>query len=324
VIFFFANVLNWNLDKKMFALSLDNAAANKVAVDIVIDNAKDLLICGGKFFHVRCANHILNLVAKDGLAVIGNAIGNIRMFITTIKRSPLQSEAFEKCAKECDLDTKKALSLDVATRWNSTYIMIRDAIYYKDAFDRLAKKDKDRFGHMAPSSDDWLNAINISKCLKKFYDVTLLFSGTSYPTANHFFRKFSEIKMAIARWCKSSDIIICTMAFSMRMKFDKYWDMNNTALAVGAFLDPRYKHKMVELYMSKIYDSERAELDKLSFMNIINELFVFYSSNINAKTTNMASTSKESEFVPNKTNSLMDNEDEDEVILMSCMQQQIM
>jgi hypothetical protein len=317
-------VLNWNLDKKMLALSLDNVAANKVVVDMVIDNAKDLLICGGKFFHVRCANHILNLVAKDGLAVIGNVIGNTRMFITTIKKSLLQSKAYEKCAKECDLDTKKALSLDVATRWNFTYIMIRDAIYYKDAFDRLAKEDKDRFGHMAPSSDDWLNAINISKCLKKFYDVTLLFSGTSYPTANHFFRKFSEIKMAIARWCKSSDIIICTMAFSMRMKFDKYWDMNNTALAVGAFLDPRYKHKMVELYMSKIYDSERAELDKLSFMNIINELFVFYSSNINAKTTNMASTSKESEFVPNKTNSLMDNEDEDEVILMSCMQQQIM
>ena len=76
--------------------------------------------------------------------------------------------------------------------------------------------------------------------------------------------------------------------------------------------------------MSKMYDSERVELEKLSFMNIINELFAFYLSNINAKTTNMASTSKESEFVPNKTNSLMDNEDEDEVILMSCMQQQIM
>ena len=67
---FFANVLNWNLDKKMFALSLDNAASNKVVIDIVIDSAKDLLVCGGKFFHVRCANHILNLVARDGLAVI--------------------------------------------------------------------------------------------------------------------------------------------------------------------------------------------------------------------------------------------------------------
>jgi hypothetical protein len=82
--------------------------------------------------------------------------------------------------------------------------------------------------------------------------------------------------MAIARWCERSDVIICTMAFSMKEKFDKYWDMNNMALAVGAFLDPRYKHKMVKLYMSKMYDSERAELEKLSFINVINELFAFY------------------------------------------------
>jgi hypothetical protein len=139
---FFANVLNWNLDKKMFALSLDNASSNKVVADIVIDHAKDLLVCGGKFFHVRCANHILNLVARDGLVVTAHAIGNIRHFITIIKRSPLQLEAFEKCARECDLDPKKYLSLDVATRWNSTYIMVRDAIYYKNAFDRLAKKKR--------------------------------------------------------------------------------------------------------------------------------------------------------------------------------------
>ena len=46
---FFANVLNWNLDKKMFALSLDNAAANKVAVEIVTQNCKELLVCDGKF-----------------------------------------------------------------------------------------------------------------------------------------------------------------------------------------------------------------------------------------------------------------------------------
>lgn len=140
--------------------------------------------------------------------------------------------------------------------------MIRDAIYYKDAFDRLAKKDKERFGHINPSSTEWLNAANISKYLKKFYDVTLLFSGTLYPTSNHFFRKFSEIKMAIARWCESSDLTICTMAYSMKEKFDKYWEMSNMALAVGAFFDPRYKHKMVELYMSKMYDSEKAEVEK--------------------------------------------------------------
>jgi hypothetical protein len=104
---FYANVLNWNLDKKIFALSLANAAANEVAVDIVTQNAKELLVCDGKFFHVRCANHILSLVDRDGLSCIGSAIGIIRQFVTIIKRSPLQLEAFEKCAKECDLDPKK-------------------------------------------------------------------------------------------------------------------------------------------------------------------------------------------------------------------------
>jgi hypothetical protein len=149
--------------------------------------------------------------------------------------------------------------------------MVRDAIYYKNAFDRLAKKEKDRYGHINPSAIDWLNASNISKCLKKFYDVTLLFFSTSYPTANHFFRKFSEIKMSVARWCDSGDPIICTMAYSMRDKFDKYWEMNNMALAVGAFLDPRYKHRMVELYMSKMYDSEMAELEKMAFMSYMQQ-----------------------------------------------------
>jgi hypothetical protein len=261
--------------------------------------------------HVRCANHILNLVARDGLSCIGSVIGNIRLFVTIIKRSPLQLEAFEKCAKECDLDPKKALSLDVATRWNSTYIMIRDVIYYKNAFDRLAQKNKDKYGHINPSSTEWSNDANISKCLKKFYDVTFLFSGTSYPTANHFFRKFSEIKVVIARWCDSSDLTICTMAFSMRQKFDKYCEMNNVALAVGAFLDPRYKHWMVELYISKMYDIDKAELETLVFMNVINELFTYYSSVITAKSTTKTSkgaSSKESEFVPHK-NTLVDEDD---------------
>jgi hypothetical protein len=113
---FYANVLNLNLDKKMFALSLDNAAANKVVVETVTQNVKELLVCDEKFFHIRCANYILNLIARNRLSCIGSVIGNIRKFVTIIKTSPLQLEAFEKCAKECNLDHKKVLSLDVATR----------------------------------------------------------------------------------------------------------------------------------------------------------------------------------------------------------------
>jgi hypothetical protein len=73
---------------------------------------------------------------------------------------------------------------------------------------------------------------------------------------------------------------------------------------------------MVELYISKMYDIDKAELEKLVFMNVINELFTYYSSVITAKSTTKTSkgaSSKESEFVQHK-NTLVD-EDDDEVDL---------
>jgi hypothetical protein len=39
-----------------------------------------------------------------------------------------------KRAAECELDTSKAIQLDVSTRWNSTYLMLRDLLHYKPAF----------------------------------------------------------------------------------------------------------------------------------------------------------------------------------------------
>jgi hypothetical protein len=49
-------MLKWNVDKKLFALTLDNAAANELATkDIVADikaTRTSSLVCDGIFFHV--------------------------------------------------------------------------------------------------------------------------------------------------------------------------------------------------------------------------------------------------------------------------------
>jgi hypothetical protein len=134
-------MVKWNVDKKLFALTLDNAAANEVAAKDIIADIKatgtSSLVCDGIFFHVRCACHILNLVARDGFTVITLTIENIRQLVLAVKGSPLQWEELMKRANECGLDTTKGLSLDVSTRWNFTYMMLRDALYYKNAFMRL-------------------------------------------------------------------------------------------------------------------------------------------------------------------------------------------
>jgi len=64
----------------MFSLTLDNAASNEVCVKHGISKLKEYppLVCDGEFFHVRCANHVLNLVARDGLDQISDAVWVLR------------------------------------------------------------------------------------------------------------------------------------------------------------------------------------------------------------------------------------------------------
>jgi hypothetical protein len=262
----------------MLSLTLDNAAANEVVVkDIIADLMSNTtsMVCDGTFFHVRCACHILNLVARDGLSVIGGAIENIRALVLAVKGSPLQWEELMKRATECGLDTTKGLSLDVSTRWNSTYLMLRDAFYYKAAFMRLKSSDRQRYEKITLSPNEWAMAYKLYQCLKKFFDLTELLSGTLYPTANLFYRGFCEIKVLLDDWCVSEDTTISTMASSMSRKFEKYWKKSSTTLAVACFLDPRYKKRLIEFYMRKFYgNSSQDHVDEL--VSVIKKLYQFY------------------------------------------------
>lgn len=190
---FYDSVLDWNLDRKLLALTLDNASANDVCARGLVQKLNKIqpLICDGAFFHVRCLNHIFNLVAQDGLKQISSSISNIRNTVWIVKNSPLQWEEFMKCASECDgLDITCGLSLDVPTRWNSTFLMLKQAIHYRLAFNRLFLRHRHKYLKCAPTDDDWTMAKSLCTCLKRFYDATLIFSGSSYPTAIYFLQNF--------------------------------------------------------------------------------------------------------------------------------------
>ncbi|RLN04677.1 activator-like transposable element [Panicum miliaceum] len=276
-------MVKWYIDKRLFALTLDNAAANEVAVkDIIADlkantSASSSLVCDGIFFHVRCACHILNLVARDGLSVIGHTIENIRHLVLAVKGSPLQWEELMKRATECGLDTSKGLSLDVSTRWNSTNLMLRDALYYKAAFMRLKSSDCRRYEKITPSPSEWSMVFRLFQCLKKFFDLTELLSGILYPTANLFYRGFYEIKILLDEWRLSGDGTISDMAISMSKKFNKYRKKSSTTLAIACFLDPRYKKRLIEFYMRKFYGhASNVRVDEI--VDVIKKLYQFYAT----------------------------------------------
>ena len=113
--------------------------------------------------------------------------------------------------------------------------------------------------------------------MKKFYDLTVLLSGTSYATANLFYSGFCEINELLDNWCLGADFTIKKMAIAMSEKFEKYWTCSSMSLAVACFLDPRYKKKLLEYYMRKFYgDYYQIHLDE--FLTVVKNLYQFYAS----------------------------------------------
>jgi len=168
------------------------------------------------------------------------------------------SEARKIVFKECviqvrGIDTKVGLRMDVATRWNSTYLMLETAIRYRRAFGCLAIRDKN-YVH-CPSSDEWKRAEKMCEFLKPFYVMTNLISGSSYPTSNHYFMQIWKIECLLRENANSDDLTIKDMSLTMMKKFSKYWDHYRDILAIGAILDPRMKFETIRFCYSKINHS---------------------------------------------------------------------
>ncbi|XP_026428788.1 zinc finger BED domain-containing protein RICESLEEPER 2-like [Papaver somniferum] len=96
-----------------------------------------------KYLHVRCSAHVLALVIKDAVRLFNESVKRIRSVIKYVLGSPSRYEKFKQCASLAKVDYKKALNLDVYTRWNNTYLMLEAAQRYEKVFAMLAQIDKD-------------------------------------------------------------------------------------------------------------------------------------------------------------------------------------
>uniref|UniRef100_A0A803PJV5 HAT C-terminal dimerisation domain-containing protein n=1 Tax=Cannabis sativa TaxID=3483 RepID=A0A803PJV5_CANSA len=121
-------------------LKVDNASSNDVALRklkghlLEKDNTFPL---NGEIFHMRCSTYILNSIVSDGLKELNEAISSIRNAVRYVRSSPARMKRFKESCMDANIDTKALLCLDVAARWNSTYMMLEAAIKFKKAFDNL-------------------------------------------------------------------------------------------------------------------------------------------------------------------------------------------
>ncbi|CAL2266626.1 unnamed protein product [Prunus armeniaca] len=101
----------------------------------------------------------------------------------------------------------------------------------KRHIESCVKTDTRDLGQLLLSkSDGAILTRSSSKFLKVFYDVTCLFSGTKYPTANLYFPQVFVVEDTLRKAKVDSDSFMKSMATQMMEKFDKYWkDASNGA-----------------------------------------------------------------------------------------------
>ncbi|PLW45123.1 hypothetical protein PCASD_04574 [Puccinia coronata f. sp. avenae] len=212
----------------------------------------------GKFFHVRCAAHIINLVVKDGLKTLSPAITKIRNSVRHIKASPLRKHQFKEMIESNNIKQQALPSVDVPTCWNSTYLMLKSALPYRDAFNSLSIHDSSY--HDLPTYDEWEEIILMKDFLSLFNTATLKLGMTRHPSAHMLYSNMTSIDKLLKESLKSSALNIPGIVEPMQEKFDKYWKNMETFAGINLVFDPRYKLAMVEFLLADELGSSKSAI----------------------------------------------------------------
>ncbi|KAL1161664.1 hypothetical protein V6Z11_A07G151000 [Gossypium hirsutum] len=188
----------------LFTITVDNASSNDVAIGYLRKkfNFRGGLVQNGKYLHMRCMAHFVNLIVVEGLKEMNKSVECVRGAFRYVRQSPARLQKFKECVVLEKVECKKMLCLDVCTRWNSTYLMLDTAQNFERASERFEEQDTNfraelERGEGWPSVDDWANVRGLRDFLEHFYEVTLHISGTSYVTSNNFFDELSEIDILL-------------------------------------------------------------------------------------------------------------------------------
>ncbi|KAL4325049.1 hypothetical protein GQ457_11G023860 [Hibiscus cannabinus] len=280
-------LLEWGL-KKILTVTIDNASSNDLAIKYLnqIVNLWDGSVLDAQFLHMRCAARILNLVVKDGLKEVDNSIMKAHAAVKYVRSSHARLQKFRSCAEEENINSKYLVFLDIETRWNSTYSMLKSALVFRRAFKNMKTKcipytkELRKVGG-PPDDEDWDKVIVFLPFLEIFYEATLSFSGSRYVTGNNFVEEILDIRYTINHYLGDSNLGLRSMTSQMKMKFDKYWaNVNNVnvLMFIALVLDPRHKLRYVEWIVRHSYDPSNSFVLCQQIKDTLTLLFDFYAS----------------------------------------------
>ena len=132
----------------------------------------------------------------------------------------------------------RKFGLDMDVRWNSTYLMLKHLLPYKEVFHVWLNSN---YGCELLTLQHWHVAEQIMIFLEIFYDCTVVLSGVYYPTAPLVLHHILEIAEHLQTAEKDQNFR--AIAYPMKHKFLKYWEKIPLIYSYAFILDPRAKMK---------------------------------------------------------------------------------
>ncbi|XP_024156116.2 zinc finger BED domain-containing protein RICESLEEPER 2-like [Rosa chinensis] len=303
-------LLQWGISK-VLTITVDNAAANKCAIEFVRSELnkreKPQSMLEGKYMHVRCIAHICNLIVGSELKRLNRSVLAIRNAVMFVRSSPARLDSFKACVEQEQIPCRGLVVMDVPTRWNSTFLMLEAALKFKAAFARMEEQpdscfsayfkepeeEYDEEGNLVPSKskrprvgppseDEWDKAEMFVQFLRVFYEVTLRVSASNRPTIHTTFHDVLSIESEISKLFIEPDIAIgldtqkvsSDMAENMRSIFIKYYGGFrdlNPLVFMGLILDPRFKLRKVVSELDEAVVSHEVDKYLLDPLEFTNE-----------------------------------------------------
>ncbi|KAK6263850.1 hypothetical protein SCA6_019284 [Theobroma cacao] len=96
----------------------------------------------------------------------------IRKYEVCERLSREKTKVYRAC-EPSEFECKNGLKQDVPTRWNSTFLILESALYFRLAFPHL--KISDSNFRRCPSGDEWDRVEKLTKFLIIFYKITCVF-----------------------------------------------------------------------------------------------------------------------------------------------------
>ena len=229
-------VEEWQLTDKSVVLVTDNAANMISAAEI------------GKFPHVKCFAHTLNLAAQRALKLptVSRLLGRVRRISAYFHRSTKAKHLFEENQRVVlKLTSPLKLITDVATRWNSAHDMMERFLQLQAAVHATLLSpalNVDESDIVTLSRADLANVEEVVKTLKPVKDATVFMSEESSPTVSLIAPVYAQLLQSMSDTIGDQPLI---RDVKNAIKTDLLKRYNSGAekkiLHTSSALDPRFK-----------------------------------------------------------------------------------